>query len=280
MTAIQVLDMMSNDESKTVEIEFARPSGSSTGSSQLEKKKVVLNRSTQKAANPVSYSVESLSNGSPIGYVRLSEFNAEAVNGLRAALTELKLKDVQEVVLDLRGNTGGGFQFALNIGGMFMDDKVMVTAMGKNSEKNVFKSSYIDGVIYDKPLVLLTDGLSASASEVLAGGLHDNCRAVLAGTTTFGKGKIQAVFGLADGEGMTMTVAQYVTPRGTIIQSRGLEPDIPLAGQNTYLNLVVGPSITKPDFKTFDFKIADEKLTLCKANNLPIEAPTTQATKF
>ena len=71
-------------------------------------------------------------------------------------------------------------------------------------------------------------GRSLRALQVLAGGLHDNCRAVVAGATSFGKGKIQAVFGLANGEGLTMTVAQYVTPRGTVIQSKGITPDLPL----------------------------------------------------
>ena len=121
----------------------------------------------------------------------------QSVPELKDALVELNGKNIDELLLDLRGNTGGGFQFALNIGGMFMDNKEMVTALGRGDEKSIFKSSYPEGVLFNKPLVLLTDGLSASASEVLAGGLHDNCRAVLTGGTTFGKGKIQAVFGLA-----------------------------------------------------------------------------------
>jgi carboxyl-terminal processing protease len=147
---------------------------------------------------------------------------------------------------------------------MFMDNKEMVTAMGRSNERSTFKTSYPEGVVYDKPLVLLTDGLSASASEVLAGGLHDNCRAAITGAKTFGKGKIQAVFGLSDGEGLTLTVAQYVTPTGTIIQSRGLQPDIPSSQLNPYLSMMVGPKATKPDLNNIDFKQAESIIKMCQ----------------
>ena len=109
MTAVQLLDMMSNDNSDTVTLLYGP-----------EKKSVTLARSTQKATNPVSFYSQKLRDGKVAGYVRLSEFNAEAVPGLKAALNQLNAEGVEEVLLDLRGNTGGGFQFALNIGGMFM----------------------------------------------------------------------------------------------------------------------------------------------------------------
>lgn len=260
MTAMSLLDMMSNDKSSTVTFEYNH--ADDPKSSKLT---TTLQRTTEKAVNPVQYNVQKVKEGKAVGYIRLSEFNAEAVPGLRQALVDLKTQNVDDVVLDLRGNTGGGFQFALNIGGMFMDSKEMVTAMGRGDEKNIFKTSYPDGVLSDKPLVLLTDGLSASASEVLAGGLHDNCRAVVAGATTFGKGKIQAVFGLANGEGLTMTVAQYVTPRGTIIQSKGIQPDLPVDTMNPYVALLTGPSLNKADLDKIDFSKAEELLAICKS---------------
>lgn len=85
---------------------------------------------------------------------------------------------------------------------------------------------------------------------------------MLVGSTTFGKGKIQAVFGLADGEGLTMTVAQYVTPKGTVIQSKGLQPDIPLDTVNPYLAQLSG-KFSKPDLNLIDFKKVDELTSLC-----------------
>ena len=128
----------------------------------------------------------------------------------------------------------------------------MVTAVSRNDEKSAFPSSYTDGVLTDLPLVVWMDELSASASEVLAGGLHDNCRAIVVGSNSFGKGKIQAVFGLSDGEGLTMTVAQYVTPRGTIIQSKGIRPDIPIPTVNAYVSYVGGGIFSEPDLTKLD----------------------------
>ena len=200
-TALQLLDTMSNDDSAQVELEYSRPSENPPLT-----KKVTLVRAKEEVINPVTYSISTVSNGKKIGYAKLAEFNSKAVSGLEEAFKKFNNEEVDDVVLDLRGNLGGGFQFALNIGGMLMEDKLMVTALGRGDEKNGFRTSYPPGVLYKKPVVVLTDELSASASEVLASGLHDNCRAVLAGSRTFGKGKIQAVFGLSDGEGMTMTV--------------------------------------------------------------------------
>ena len=263
MSAMQLLDMMSNDEQPTVTLVYSHTD--SDGKVIGEKLSASLVRSAAKAVNPVKFSSQKLKNGKLAGYIRLGEFNAQAVPGLKDALVELNGKNIDELLLDLRGNTGGGFQFALNIGGMFMDNKEMVTALGRGDEKSIFKSSYPEGVLFNKPLVLLTDGLSASASEVLAGGLHDNCRAVLTGGTTFGKGKIQAVFGLADGEGLTMTVAQYVTPRGTVIQSIGLPADLPIATLNPYLAMLAGPTLTKPDLETIEFGKAEDLIKICQS---------------
>jgi carboxyl-terminal processing protease len=256
MQALDVLDMLSNDRSDFLTLEYSR--------GKNEPHKIVkLLRSTQKANNPVNYESQILNNGKKIGYIKLSEFNSEAVPEVRKAINQLNKENIEAIVLDLRGNTGGGFQFALNIGGMFMDSKVMVIAKGRGTEQTPFMTSYPEGVIYKNQLVLLTDGLSASASEVLSGGLHDNCRAVLAGENTFGKGKIQAVFGLSDGSGITMTVAQYVTPKGTIIQSKGLKPDLPISILNPYLNVVLGPKVLKPDLNLIDFNEAKKKIDSC-----------------
>jgi carboxyl-terminal processing protease len=254
MTAMSLLDMMSNDESDTVSMEYFRPSDPNVGS-RKSPLKLDLPRTYEKAANPVSYYTATGSNGKLAGYIRLKEFNSEATNGVKQALDEFKGKGVEEIVLDLRGNTGGAFQVALNIGGMFMNDKVMVDAVGRMMDssyldKQQFRSSYDDGVQFTGQLVVLTDALSASASEVLAIGLHDNCRAVVAGSKSFGKGLIQGVIGLSDGEGITLTVAQYVSPKGTIIQKMGVTPDFPLNLPNAYKNLVMPK---KFDVGTFDF---------------------------
>jgi len=269
MTAMDVLDMMSNDDSDTVKIVYSHSSSSPTPSTQDAvsstdpRTEITLKRSKQKAVNPVSSFTQSLSDGTLVGYIRLKEFNNEAAAETSKAIARLEREGVQEYVLDLRGNTGGGFQFALNIGGLFLHDKPMVTAQGKQQDSMVFRSSYPSGVVTEKPLVLWVDGLSASASEVLASGLRDNCRAVLAGTRTFGKGKIQAVFGLSNGGGLTLTVAQYITPKGSIIQSKGIEPDLPISSISPYVKYFVDPLLSKPDVSVIDFTKAKSILDTC-----------------
>lgn len=259
MTAMMVLDMLSNDDSDTMNLEYGR------GEKGEGKKMVTLARvKTEPGDPPVSYSMKAANDGSKLGYIKLKDFNSEAIPGMKKAVTELERQGADAMVLDLRGNTGGGFQFALNIGGMFMDNKQMVTAAGRGNDKNPFPSSYQDGVLTKAPLVLWLDGLSASASEVLAGGLHDNCRAVTVGSNSFGKGKIQAVFGLADGEGLTMTVAQYVTPGGTVIQSKGLKPDIEIPTVNAYISMVGGGVFSEPDLSKLDITKAKQVLQQCQ----------------
>ena len=121
----------------------------------------------------MAYSVKQVG-GKRLGYIKLRDFNSLAIPGMKSAVQSLDGEHVDALVLDLRGNTGGGFQFALNIGGMFMDKKQMVTAVAKNDDRSVFASSFQGGVLSRLPLVVWMDGLSASASEVLAGG-NSNC---------------------------------------------------------------------------------------------------------
>lgn len=263
ISAMNMLDKLSNDESDTLELEFDSPenvasAAASDESVPIKHKKAVLKRSREKAENPVTFNSFRMPDGKLAGYIKLREFNAESVPAMKEALTALNKEGIEELALDLRGNTGGGFQFALNIGGMFMDNKEMVVAAGRGSDKQSFRSSYSGGVLYRKPLVMITDGLSASSSEVLAAGLRDNCRAVVAGGKTFGKGKIQAVFGLSDGEGLTMTVAQYLTPKGFTIQSRGITPDIPLEVTNPYVNMFLGSFIKGPGLEAINFEEAED----------------------
>lgn len=188
MNAMTVLDLLSNDEAETLTLEYGRDGSDETKTVNLARVKI-------KIENPVSFFVKERADKSRLGYIKLRDFSNKAVPEMKEAIKALDRQNVDAIVLDLRGNTGGGFQFALNIGGMFLDNKNMATTVSRNEEKVVFKSSFQDGVLTQLPLILWMDQLSASASEVLAGGLHDNCRALLVGSNSFGKGKIQAVFG-------------------------------------------------------------------------------------
>jgi carboxyl-terminal processing protease len=178
--------------------------------------------------NPVQYKMsEKRKDGTNVGYVRVSEFNSLVNSKIQDALVDLNSKGANAYVLDLRMNTGGAFQSAVEISGLFVENRVATYVLDSNDVELPFRTPNGKLVVDPKaPMVLWIDGMSASASEVLAGSLHDNCRAVTMGDKSFGKGLIQAVYGLKNGAGLVMTVARYVTPAGTEIQGVGLTPDI------------------------------------------------------
>ena len=172
--------------------------------------------------HPVKYSVETSPEGT-VGYIRLSQFSANASDEMRDAIKELEKRDVTGYVLDLRSNPGGLLFSSIDIAEMFIDDGKIVSTVDRNSvsDQEVAKHQ----AITDRPLVVLVDGGSASASEILSGALQDNHRASLVGTQTFGKGLVQSVRGLADGSGVAVTIAKYLTPSGRDINKLGIAPD-------------------------------------------------------
>ncbi|MGB3300426.1 MAG: carboxyl-terminal processing protease CtpC [Phormidesmis sp.] len=172
--------------------------------------------------HPVKYSVESGPEGT-VGYIRLAQFSANASDEMREAIKALEKRDVTGYVLDLRSNPGGLLFSSIDIAEMFIDEGKIVSTVDRNSvsDEEVAKHQ----AITDRPLVVLVDGGSASASEILSGALQDNHRAELVGTQTFGKGLVQSVRGLADGSGVAVTIAKYLTPLGRDINKLGIEPD-------------------------------------------------------
>ena len=158
-----------------------------------------------------------------IGYIRISSFiGLDTAKDFVVALN--KLKDTKALVLDLRGNLGGLFQNATLISDLFLKKGTIVQVVARKNKKNIY-SATSDGYIYDKPLVVLIDEDTASASEILSSALRDNNRAVLVGTKTFGKGLVQKVFALPNQTGMNLTIAKYLTPSGIDINKKGIEPD-------------------------------------------------------
>ncbi|MEO0431378.1 MAG: carboxyl-terminal processing protease CtpC [Cyanobacteria bacterium J06656_5] len=158
-----------------------------------------------------------------VGYIRLTQFSANAASEMREAIQELELRDVTGYVLDLRSNPGGLLYSSIDISRMWLSDGTIVSTV--NREGVLDENVASDRALSDKPLVVLVDGGSASASEILSGALQDNNRAVLVGTTTFGKGLVQSVRGLGDGSGIAVTIAKYLTPSGRDINTLGIEPD-------------------------------------------------------
>ncbi|MEM8806260.1 MAG: carboxyl-terminal processing protease CtpC [Cyanobacteria bacterium P01_G01_bin.38] len=172
--------------------------------------------------HPVRYTYETGAEGG-IGYIRLTQFSANATAEMREAIQELEDRDVTGYVLDLRSNPGGLLYSSIEIAQMWLNEGTIVSTV--NRQGVVDENAASNKSLTDKPVVVLVDGGSASASEILSGALQDNDRAVLVGTKTFGKGLVQSVRGLADGSGVAVTIAKYLTPSGRDINEHGIDPD-------------------------------------------------------
>lgn len=173
--------------------------------------------------HPVRYSVKQSPNGS-IGYIRLIQFSANAAAEMRAAIKDLEKQQVKGYILDLRSNPGGLLYASEEIASMFLDKGTIVSTQTRSGLAQ--KANAEGKPLTTKPLVVLIDGGSASASEILSGALQDNQRAVLVGTKTFGKGLVQEVRALGNDAGLAVTIAKYYTPSGRDINKKGIQPDI------------------------------------------------------
>jgi carboxyl-terminal processing protease len=158
-----------------------------------------------------------------IGYIRLKQFSANAADEMRSAIQKLEREKVNGYVLDLRSNPGGLLYGAIDIARMWLNNGKIVSTRTRNGTGDIQSANQT--ALTDKPLVILVDGGSASASEILSGALQDNKRAQLIGSKTFGKGLVQSVRPLADGSGMAVTIAKYFTPSGKDINHSGIKPD-------------------------------------------------------
>jgi len=171
----------------------------------------------------VSYTVKQ-ENSKRVGYIRLDEFSAAAPAQMHRAIQDLKTKQVDGFVLDLRGNPGGLLVSSVEIARMWFDNGGIVKTKNRVGGSEELKANKT--ALTKKPLVVLVDGNSASASEILTGALKDNKRAVVVGSTTFGKGLVQELHQLSDGSGLAVTIEHYFTPNGTDIHHKGIQPDV------------------------------------------------------
>ncbi|KAL8227781.1 hypothetical protein R6Q57_015365 [Mikania cordata] len=178
------------------------------------------------AKTPVFYRLEQMDNGNTkVGYLRLKEFNALARKDLVTAMKRLQGMGASFFVLDLRDNLGGLVQEGIEIAKLFLNEgNTVIYTAGRESQniKNIIAES---GPLFTAPVIVLVNKNTASASEIVATALHDNCRAILVGERTYGKGLIQSVFELRDGSGVVVTVGKYVTPNHLDINGNGIEPD-------------------------------------------------------
>ena len=167
------------------------------------------------------------------GYVRITQFSDSTPLDLDAALAKLSgngpTPAVRGLVLDLRGNPGGVLESAVSVADAFLEDGVIVRADGRTPEARFEMDATAGDLLAGRPIVVLVDGGSASGSEIVAGALRDHRRATLMGERTFGKGSVQTVIPLRDGQALKLTTSRYFTPSGASIHERGIEPDIVIA---------------------------------------------------
>jgi len=168
-----------------------------------------------------------LENG--FGYVRITQFQANTGDGLKDALTKLKLQNkgnLTGLVLDLRNNPGGVLNAAVAVSDAFLTSGLIVYTEGRVADAELKFSATPPDLINGAPMVVLVNGGSASASEIVAGALQDHKRAVIMGTKTFGKGSVQTILPMSGGSALKITTARYYTPNGRSIQATGILPDV------------------------------------------------------
>ncbi len=166
-----------------------------------------------------------------MGYVRISQFSETTSDDLDAALKALRKHNgapLKGLVLDLRNNPGGVLEAAVSVSDTFLDSGVIVTAKGRTPESKFEMDATPGDALNGAPIVVLINGGSASAAEIVAGALKDNHRAKLMGRTTFGKGSVQTVIPLSEDRALKLTTSLYYTPSGISINHRGIAPDIEL----------------------------------------------------
>ena len=163
------------------------------------------------------------------GYVRITQFQGNSAKNLETALRGLHKENsgaLKGLVLDLRNNPGGVLSGAVTISDMFLDKGLIVYTEGRTADSELRYSATPGDLINGAPLVVLVNGGSASASEIVAGALQDHKRAIIMGTRSFGKGSVQTILPISNGAALKLTTARYYTPSGRSIQASGIEPDI------------------------------------------------------
>jgi carboxyl-terminal processing protease len=177
-------------------------------------------------------SVRSHPEGSDVGYIRITQFNEQTTDGLKESIADMKNQlgadKIKGYILDLRNNPGGLLDQAISVSNAFLNKGEIVSTRGRSSDETQrFNARPSGDLTGGKPLIVLINGGSASASEIVAGALQDHKRATLVGTRSFGKGSVQTIIPLGAGNGaLRLTTARYYTPSGRSIQAKGIVPDI------------------------------------------------------
>src|SRR5438094_743233 len=175
-------------------------------------------------------SVRSRLEGDDVGFIRVTQFNEQTTDGLKKAISDLTAQagdKLKGFVIDLRNNPGGLLDQAISVSDAFLEKGEIVSTRGRNAEETQRFNARAGDLTKTKPVIVLINGGSASASEIVAGALQDHRRATVIGTRSFGKGSVQTIIPLGSGNGaLRLTTARYYTPAGRSIQAKGITPDI------------------------------------------------------
>ncbi len=216
MSLTEVVSKMRGKRGTTVELQVLHKDSSRPVTMKIKRDAIPLISVKSRELEPGYY------------WVRLTRFSERTTQELLDALSDAKRKGpIKGIVLDLRNNPGGLLDQAVSVSDTFLNKGVIVSMRGRQEETaREFSAKPQDTDIIDTPLVVLVNGGSASASEIVAGALGDQKRALLVGERTFGKGSVQNIIPLSDGSGLKLTVALYYTPSGRSIQAEGIMPDL------------------------------------------------------
>ncbi|GGY38948.1 carboxyl-terminal protease [Bacterioplanes sanyensis] len=214
MSLTDAIERMRGEPGTTIELEVRR-----------EGEKELLSFELERAEIKVA-SVRTEMMADDIGYVRITQFQANTGRELNGALLDWQQGDIRGLILDLRNNPGGVLDAAVEVADAFIDDGLIVYTEGRAPNSRLRYSATQRTVARELPLVVLVNGGSASASEIVAGALQDHQRAVIVGTQSFGKGSVQSVLPISEEKAIKLTTARYFTPQGRSIQAQGIKPDI------------------------------------------------------
>lgn len=176
-----------------------------------------------------------------IGYILIIRFTSRTPSEIQQALEELTQADVESLVVDLRNNGGGLLQEAIDVAGIFLGETLILIEVSKSEEREFFPNT--PPILSDLPMMLLVNGRTASAAELVAGAIQDNSRGVLVGQKTFGKGTIQQIFRLSDTSSLHITASEWLTPNRNIIEGVGLTPDIEMIPDENGRDVELGEAI-------------------------------------
>ncbi|MEA2015538.1 MAG: S41 family peptidase [Actinomycetota bacterium] len=211
----KVVAMIKGETGTEVDLEFYRPSDDSSY-------ELTITRAKFDVPNLISESYEE-----DIGYIWYYDFQMSGVDQLDREVQELIDDGMKGLILDLRNNPGGAWDDAIEVCDLFIDEGMIVTVKGRlDGRERIDEYFAREGKYTEIPIIVLINGYSASASELVAGALKDNDRAVLIGEKSYGKGAVQALYGLSDGSGIKFTTAKYFLPSGISVEGVGVKPDI------------------------------------------------------